>query len=109
MYNKFKLFKETTDFIIYLYPEINKFPKSDKFTLGEDIKKTTLSFYTKISLYAKYKTNFLKEADIDLDLLRLYIRLSFNLKIISFRKYEIISRKINDIGKLLGGLLKQNK
>jgi len=36
------------------------------------------------------------------------VRLSFDLKIISFKKYEVISKKLNDLGKLIGGLLKHN-
>lgn len=109
MLQDLKLYKETYNFLLYIYPEIKKFPKSDKYTLGEDIKKTTISLLTNIIFFSKHKIACLNKADKDLELLRLYVRLSFDLKIISFKKYEVISKKLNDIGNLLGGLIKQNK
>jgi four helix bundle protein len=109
MITDLKLYKEAYDFLLYIYPEIKKYPKSDKYTLGEDIKKTTLSFLSYIIYFSKHKINCLKDADKELELLRIYIRLSFDLKIISFKKYEIMSKKINEMGNLLGGLIKQNK
>ncbi len=109
MYNNFKLYKETYNFILYIYPEINKFPRVYKYTLGQDILKTTISFFRKITLYAKHKQNCLLDADIDLEILRIYVRLTYDIKTISFKKYEIISKKLNDLGGLLGGIIKQNK
>lgn len=104
-----KLYKETYNFLLYIYPEIKKFPKSDKYALGEDIKKTTISLMSNIILFSKHNENTLKEADKNLELLRIYVRLSFDLKIISFYKYEVISKKLNDVGNLLGGILKHHK
>jgi hypothetical protein len=109
MLENFKIYKETYELLVYLFPEIKKFPKSDKYTLGEEIKNKLISFLDKIIMYTKHNKKCLKEADVDLEILRVYIRLSYDLKIISFHKYEVISRKINDIGNLLGGLIKQNK
>lgn len=108
MLSDLKLYKETYNFLLYIYPEIKKFPKSDRYVLGEDIKKTTLSLLSNIIFFSKQKINTLKEIDNDLELLKIYVRLSFDLKIISFTKYEVISKKLNDLGKLVGGLLKQN-
>jgi len=107
MLNDLKLYKESYNFLLYIYPEIKKFPKSDKYALGEDIKKTVVLLLSKVTLFSKHKINNLKKMDADLELLRIYIRLSFDLKIISFKKYEIISKKLNNIGNLLGGLIKQ--
>ncbi|MDD4050209.1 MAG: diversity-generating retroelement protein Avd [Candidatus ainarchaeum sp.] len=103
-----KLYKETYNFLLYIYPEIKKFPKSDRYVLGEDLKKTTISLLSNTVLFSKHKINTLNQIDTDLELLKIYIRLSFDLKIISFKKYEVISKKLNDLGKLIGGLLKHN-
>jgi four helix bundle protein len=109
MINDLKLYKETYNLLLYLFPEIKKFPKSDKYTLGEQIKKTLISFLKNIVLFSKHKKCCLQEADSDLEIIRVYVRLCFDLKIITFNKYETISKKTNDIGNLLGGLIKQNK
>jgi hypothetical protein len=108
MLNDLKLYKETYNFLLYIYPELKKFPKSDKYTLGEDIKNKIILLLSLIIIFSKQKVNCLKDADKELELLRIYFRLSFDLKIISFKKYEIISLKLNDIGNLLGGLIKHN-
>ncbi len=108
MLNDLKLYKETYNFLLYMYPEIKKLPKSDKFTLGEDIKKQIISLLSNIIIYSKQKVNCLNKADQNLELLRIYIRLSFDLNLISFKKYEIMSLKLNNMGNLLGGLIKHN-
>ncbi len=104
-----KLYKETYNFILWLYPEIKKFPKSDKFTLGEHIKKATnLFFKNQVSILKNYnrKENLLN-ADIHLEELRLNIRLCKDLKLLSFNKYEVASKKLDLLGKMLGGLIKK--
>ena len=111
MQNNLKLYKETYDFLLWLYPEIKKFPKSEKYTLGERLKNTTESLLLNIVLANKNysKKEYLKKADLDLELLKILIRLLKDLKVIGFRKYEVASKKIDDLGNLLGGLLKKFK
>lgn len=57
--------------------------------------------------YSKQKVDLLKEANIGLEILRHLIRLSYDLRFISTEKYEYISREINQIGKLIGGWIRQ--
>ena len=49
------------------------------------------------------------DIDTELEVFRSLVRLSFRLKFISIKKYEILSRKVNEVGRLLGGWIKQNK
>ncbi|MCK9293437.1 diversity-generating retroelement protein Avd [archaeon] len=111
MIDDLKLYKETYDFLLWLYPEIKKFPKSEKYTLGERLKNTTESLLLNIVLINKNKSKqeYLKKADLDLGLLRILLRLSSDLKVMPFKKYEIASKKVNDMGNLLGGLIKTFK
>jgi len=105
-----KLYKETYNFILWLYPEIKKFPKSDKFTLGEDLKKITINFFEYVVQILKnynLKENLIN-ADVQLEKIRLYIRLTMDLKLINFKKYEVASKKIDFLGKMLGGLIKKH-
>lgn len=111
MITDLKLYKETYDFLLWLYPEIKKFPKSEKYTLGERLKNITESLLLNIVLINKNtsKQEYFKKADLDIELLRILLRLSYDLKIITFKKYEFASKKVDDIGKLLGGLIKTFK
>jgi hypothetical protein len=103
-----KIYKESYDFFLWLWPLINKFPKSEKYVLGEKLKFCFLEFFDAI---ISYNYNYdrkesLKKANIELEKLRLFIRIARDLNIINFTKYEIASRKLNEIGKLLGGIIK---
>ena len=58
---------------------------------------------------SRNKLPILIDIDTELEVFRSFVRLSFQLKFVSMKKYEILSRKINEVGRLLGGWIKQNK
>ena len=104
--NNFILFEKTYSLLLWLYPTIKKFPKSDKYTIGEELKETTLNILKYIMLFNKTKDKkYLKKADIYLDILRIQLRLSNDLKILDSKKYEFSSKQVFEIGNLLGGFL----
>jgi len=55
---------------------------------------------------SRAKTVYLKKASVQLDVLRILIRLSKDMHFISIRQYEFAAQKINEIGKMLGGWIK---
>ena len=55
---------------------------------------------------SRAKTVYLKKASVQLDVLRILIRLSKDMHFISIRQYEFAAGKVNEIGKLLGGWIK---
>lgn len=109
MIENLKLHKETYDFILWIFPIIKNFPKSEKFTIGEKIKLTSLNFFNNVVCVLKNydRKESLKNADLDLEIIRLYLRLAMDLKIISFQRYEVGSRKTDSLGKMIGGILKK--
>lgn len=56
-----------------------------------------------------YKKTTLEDIDVELDLLRELIAESYESKYINVHKYEVWLRKINEIGKMVGGLIKALK
>ena len=48
MLEKFKIYSKTVDFIVWLFPTVNKFPKAQRFVLGQQIEKTGLEVLTLI-------------------------------------------------------------
>jgi len=112
MLSDFKLFQDTYDFILWLWPTISRFPKSEKYVLGEKLKQTTISLIRNIVAFNNTdfdKKKYLNDANIDLEELRVFIRLSKDLKILDFKKYEVASKQLDEIGKLLGGLISKYK
>lgn len=106
------IFVKTYDFLLWLIPLTLKYPKSQRFLLAEKTSKLALDFYDLILERAFTQSNsatFFNEADLSLNKIRLYIRLSFDLKCISMSQYEFASRSLDEIGRLLGGWKKQSQ
>lgn len=103
------IFQKVYDLILWLYPAVNKFPKSQRFVLGQRIENTVLEILKGI-IQANQESNklpYLKQVSIDLDKLRILVRLSKDLKFINIRQYRFVAEKINEIGKILGGWMKK--
>jgi four helix bundle protein len=102
------LYQKAYDFLLYIYPTVAKMPKYEKFTLQMQIKNSIIDF-TKLIVRANRSTtkkSHLYEADTELQMLKMLIRLSHDLRYIPTKKYEVISVKLTELGKILGGLIK---
>ena len=108
MFQNLPIFEKTYELILWLYLTVNKFPKSQRFVLGQQIEKTLLEILEGIiqANQEKNKLPYLKKISVELDKLRILIRLSKDLKFISIRQYKLAAEKINEIGKMLGGWIK---
>nr|AQS29525.1 hypothetical protein [uncultured archaeon]AQS29586.1 hypothetical protein [uncultured archaeon] len=109
MIEDMKIFHKTYEFIKWLHTLLNKFPKSEKYTMAQKIENTSLNFLENIiqSNNDFYKKVSLQKAIVELDKLRIYFRLSNDLQFISFSQYEYGSKLIDEIGRMLGGWYKK--
>lgn len=103
-----KIFNKVYDLIGYLHGEIAKFPKSEKPVLGRRIYDSLLQImeYIVTANEEVDKRLSLKKASIELEKLRIFIRLADDFHLINVKKYGIVSKKIDEIGKMLGGWIK---
>lgn len=90
------------DMMLYAYPVLNAYPKYERFVLAADIKRC-MDQRTIEANKKYYKKTTLQELDVEIDKLRKYIRLSYRLKYIDFKKYKQWSEQVNEIGRMLGG------
>lgn len=106
---KLVIFKKTYELIVWCHPVLLKFPKSQKFTLAQQISNSLIDFL-KLLIQANYcrnKAPYLSQASIELDKLRFIVRLAKDLKFISIKKYGEFMEKMNEVGKLLGGMIRK--
>ena len=105
---KLMIRQKTTDMMLYAYPVLAQYPKSEKFSLCADIKRVMDQMLELIITAEKkyYKKTTLQDLDIAIAKLKAYIRLSHDLKFISVHTYEVWSAKVIEIGKMLGGWMK---
>lgn len=100
------IFVKTYDFLLWLIPLTLKFPRSQRFLLAERLSKMALDFYDAILeavMEPGRQDELLDEADRLLTKIRLYVRLSHDLKCISLGQLEHAARLMDEIGRLIGG------
>ena len=96
------------DFIGYIYPILKQYPKNEKFSLQKDTKNCIMDIIRLIIRAGKSTTKkkLLYDADVELVILRYYIRIAYDQKYISGHTYGVAAKKITEIGKMLGGFIK---
>ncbi len=102
------IFSKTYDFILWLLNHTESFPKSERFRMGKRLEDSAFEFYELLiqaTRTSKRKRQVLLDADLVLDKLRLYMRLSHARKLTSQSQYEYAAASLTEIGKLLGGWL----
>jgi hypothetical protein len=90
---------------------LRDFPKANRYTLGSKIDEVFLFSieYTFLASYTnfKYKIIIIDKAISRIDLLKLLILLSWEIKALENNKYIEISEKLEEVGRMLGGWKKQ--
>ena len=102
------IFSKTYDFILWLLNHTEKFPKSERFRMAKRLEDTVFRFYELliIATRSSQKKKVLYKADLELDKLRLFMRLSHDRNLTSQKQYQYVAKQLVEIGKLLGGWLK---
>ena len=106
------IFVKTYDFLLWLVPMTLKFPKSQRFLLAERLSRMALDFYDLILeavMEPERQAALLGAADRHLTKIRLYLRLSYDLQCISQGQFEHAARRVDEIGRLMGGWQKKFK
>jgi hypothetical protein len=100
---------KTHDFLLWLIPQTLKFPKSQRFVLAQQLQGSALAFYELLIRARKVRPNrnLLVDADVELEKVRLHLRLAHELRLLSGGQYEHASRIVIELGRLLGGWMKR--
>lgn len=103
-----KIQQKAFEMMQYGYQALSQFPKSEKFALVVDIKRCMHMILERIIEANKkyYKKTTLQELDVEITKLKAYIRLSYNLKFLPIKKYEIWSAQAVEMGRMVGGWIK---
>ncbi len=103
------IFIKWIDFLKWLFVTTDKFPKKTRFTFVDHLTRLSLLVVEDIveARYSRNKTPLLKRVNMNLEKLRVLMRICFELRLLSKKSYQYSSRSINEIGKMLGGWIKQ--
>lgn len=106
--NNLKIYQKYLELIYYSNDIVRKYPKSENFTLVTEIKKSLYAglrnlMYAIKSYNKNDKLKYLNEFDINLNLLKVHIRISHKYKYISTQNYQTWCNLVTDICNMLGG------
>lgn len=101
----------TYELVRWFLPHLAKFPRSHRYGLGQRIE-TRLYETFEALVRAKYsaaagKREQLNAVNLELEVLRMLCRLAAELAILPHKSHEFAARELNEIGKMVGGWLRQ--
>ena len=103
--------EKTYQFLLWLIPVVEKFPKGQKSLLGDRIQTLALDVQEALieATYSKNPTAPLLACNLRLEKLRFLFRLVMDLRHLDMGRYEFAVKAIDEIGRLVGGWLKANR
>lgn len=86
-------------------------PRDARYTLGAKIDNLVIEtielVFTASYLGKDQKLPYIQRAAAKLDLIKFFLRVIWEVKALDNKKYIILSEKLNEIGKMLGGWTRQ--
>lgn len=106
MGTEFQIFAKWEQFLKWLLNTTDKFPKKIRFTLTTRIDNLALDILERIIL-CRYdptvRQRGLKRINIDIETLRVLLRVCNELKYLSHRHYQYAVLHVNEVGKMVWG------
>lgn len=101
------LFTKTFDFITWLLPATNHFPRSQRFLVTQRLLDAAFTFQELIveanNSQLPARREKLRQADVALDKVRLYLRLALKWQWLASGQYQHAAAMVAEMGRLLGG------
>ena len=101
IYSELPVYRDSYRLLLEIYKVTNTFSREYKFSLGQDMRRDTLSLFR--NLYRENKNQdkrvFLEAFLDDFELLKLQIRVCLDLKLLSYKKMAEIAMITDSIGK----------
>lgn len=104
---------QTYDLLMWLLPRSMKFPASQRFIITQRLQNAVLDFQEALFVAnaraGQARLLALQDADAHLNKLRLYVRMAHDWEWLTSGQHEFVSKMIAEIGRLLGGWIRQTK
>ena len=95
-------------FILWLVPTVEKFPRSQKFLLGDRMQTTALDVLERLveATYTRARQKALMDANLGIEKLRFLFRLATEMRYLDQGRYEHAARSLDEVGRSIGGWIK---
>ena len=91
-------------FLLWLVPTVDRFPRKQKFLLGDRIQTTALDVLEALieATYTRRRSGHLTRANMGVEKLRFLFRLAHDLRHLDRRRYEHAARSLDETGRRIG-------
>ncbi len=108
MVQKLILFQKIYDFALWLDPVVRGFSKAHRYTLGIHIQNETLELMQSVIRVnlKQMKREFIDECIVHYETVKVLVRLAHDMRgsgTLSMQQYEHAAKRLEEIGRLLGG------
>jgi four helix bundle protein len=95
----------------WLLDRVETFPRNARFTFGEQVSVRCLSVIEKLvrAAYGRRRAENLEAANVELEVVRVFVRLCKDRKYISIAQYEYAMEELLEVGRMIGGWLKSGR
>ncbi len=105
------IFSRSFDLLTWLLPAADKFPRAQRFVVTQRLTGAALDMQEALfhanARRREERLAHLRAADAHLNAVRLYLRLAYHWRWLSSGQHEHVSGMVEEIGRLLGGWLRQ--
>lgn len=93
---------------VYTHTALRQYPKAERHLLCADIRASMAAIQRLVVVAWKryHKKTTLQDLDVEIEVLRGWLRKSLRLQYITPRRYEVWARHVNDVGRMVGGWIK---
>lgn len=109
--NKLLIYQKQEDLIQYVYELLKKYPKSEKYALVCEIRNSMFDTL-KYIIYANKinnkinKLQIINKIDAEIATQKFFVRFSYKYRYINSSNYYEWSKRLDEIGKIVGGWIK---
>ncbi|NOT60535.1 MAG: diversity-generating retroelement protein Avd [Acidobacteria bacterium] len=105
------VFVKWMEFLEWLLPTTDKFPRKVRHSFGQRIEELALDVVEDLieARYHRDRQAMLRRANLRLEKLRILLRLSHKLRYLPHTSYEHAMKSINETGRMLGGWFKKGE
>ena len=98
-------------FLLWLVPAVERFPRSQKFLLGDRMQRTALDVLDSLieATYTRQRGHHLVRANLGIEKLRVLFRLAHDLHHLDRRRYEHAARCLDETGRKIGAWSKTHR
>lgn len=92
----------------YTHTVLQQYPKLERHLLCHDIRRSMADIqrHAVVAWKRYHKKTTLQEMDIEVEVLRIWLRKSVHLKYITPHRYQVWATHVNEIGRMVGGWIK---